>query len=447
MNRESDNDKIGKEDLNNIQPLRGFREFYPEIMIQKRAIFNVLAETAKLFGFEEIDVPSVEPLQLFKLKSGDEIVKNTFSFKDKGGRDVTLIAEMTPTIARMVSNKIGSVPLPIRWFSNPKIWRYEEPQKGRMREFYQFNIDLIGVKNRYVDAEILYLAYMMMERAGVEKFVEIRLSHRKIVSYLFDGLDKSVIENLYKLIDKRDKLDNVTFEKEARNIIKNEEYADLLKRIIDLKMPLKEGIERLEKMVKGNEKLNEIIEELKDLCVVLEWYGIERKIILDISIVRGLSYYTGIVFECWDKAGEFRAIFGGGRYDNLLQLFKGVSVPAIGFAIGDVTLELLLKREKIWPFNVGGADVYVIAIYERYFNKTIKIITALRRNDISVMFDYQIRSMDKGLRSASRAKVKYALIIGSEIENDVITLKNMGTQEQIAIKLDDLLLYIKSKNM
>jgi len=416
-------------DLMNYGPLKGFREFYPEQQWGKRVILEKIEEIVKLFGFEEISTPSVESIDLFKMKSGEEIVEETYSFKDKGNREVVLIPETTPAVSRMVSEISKISTFPIRWYSYSKVWRYEEPQKGRMREFYQFNVDIFGTKNSVVDAEVLYIAYMIMKNLGLDNDVQIRVSHRNLISSITKGLCDN--NKLYKLIDKKHKIPNDEFDFSLKEICDNNELYSKIKKVLDIKNPINIAIEELKSFIEGD-----IVNELNQLEEALKMYGIEDKIILDPSIVRGLLYYTGIVFECWDKKEELRAIFGGGRYDNLIGLFNKTPIPAIGFAIGDVTLELLLKKENKWPIYKENKGVYAILIYEKHLNEAIKVITKIRNARIKVTFDYSAKPIQKGLEIASKGMYKYCLIFGKEIEEGKIVIKNMETKEQITIQSD-----------
>ncbi|MGC8656357.1 MAG: histidine--tRNA ligase [Thermoplasmata archaeon] len=413
----------------NYEPLKGFREFYPEQQWGKRVILEKIEEVVKLFGFEEISTPSVESLELFKMKSGDEIVEETYSFKDKGNRDVVLIPETTPAVSRMVSEISKISTFPLRWYSYSKVWRYEEPQKGRMREFYQFNVDIFGTKNPVVDAEILYIAYMIMKNLDLDNDVQIRVSHRNLISSLTNGMCDN--NKLYKLIDKKHKIPANEFDSSLKEICPNNELYIKIKKILEIKSPINKGIEELNNSIEGD-----ILKELNQLEEALKMYGIEDKIILDPSIVRGLLYYTGIVFECWDKKEELRAIFGGGRYDNLVGLFNKTPIPAIGFAIGDVTLELLLKKENKWPVYKEKKGVYAILIYENYLGVAIKMITKIRNAGIKVTFDYAAKPIQKGLEIASKGMYEYCLIFGKEIEEGNVIIKNMETKEQITIQQD-----------
>ncbi len=409
-----------------IQRLRGFRDMYPEYMRARRIVFNKICDVARSFGFHEIDAPSLELLDLFRVKSGEEIVKQTFSFVDKGGREVTLIPELTPTVSRMIAARKDLVK-PVKWFSFPKMWRYEEPQSGRLREFYQFNADIFGISNIYADAEIIALAMEILDTLGLQDKYVMRVSDRVLMEELLRKLRVENIEGAFRIIDKRDKIPEEVFREEMLKYLSSE-AVEYLSEILEMKGDIDTVLDKLPE----SERTATLL-ELKDL---LSEYG--KSVMLDLSIVRGLAYYTGIVFEAHDARGEFRAILGGGRYDGVVELFGAQHTPAVGFGLGDVVLELIMRREGVWPEEKIDVD-YFVAIVPGFRKEAIKIATKLRRKGYRVDIELQDRSLSKQMKYANKINAKHVIIIGEEIKRGAVVVKNMGSGEQREVKLEEIL--------
>lgn len=408
-----------------IQRLRGFRDMYPEAMRARRIVFNKICEIALEFGFHEIDTPSVEHLDLFRVKSGEEIIKQTFSFVDKGGREITLIPELTPSVARMIASRKDLVK-PVKWFSFPKMWRYEEPQSGRLREFYQFNADIFGVENISADAEVLALAMEILDSLGLKNKYVMRVSDRVLMENILKSLGIKRVEDAFYLIDRKDKIPEDEFYESLKKI-SSEDSAQQLVEILSLKGEPDKVLSKLE----DTERKNTLL-ELRDLVK-----SYSKEFILDLSVVRGLAYYTGIVFEAHDAKGELRAILGGGRYDNVVELFGGQHTPAVGFGMGDAVLEILMKREGVWPEEKIEVDFFV-AIIPGYRKEAIKIATLLRKKGFHVDIELRERSISKQLKYANRINAKYTVIVGDEIKKNRVTVKNMETGEQRLVNIDDI---------
>ena len=405
-----------------VQKLKGFRDIYPEQMRARRIVFDKINGIARSFGFHEIDAPSVEYLELFRIKSGEEIVQQTFSFVDKGGREITLIPELTPTVARMLSSR-KNIPKPVKWFSFPKMWRYEEPQSGRLREFYQFNADIFGVEGIEADAEILALAMEILDSLGLEGKYVMRVSDRILMEEILKSLGVENIEGTFRVVDKRDKMSEKAFKEELSRVAGEdacESIADMLK----IRGSIGDVISRLGPGERG--------EKLMQLEELLDAYG--KKVTFDLSIVRGLAYYTGLVFEAHDARGELRAILGGGRYDNVVELFGGPHTPAVGFGMGDAVLEILMKREGVWPEEKIEVDAF-IAVVKGYRSNAIKIAHNLRKHGFSVDIDLTNRNLGKQMKYANRINARYVVIVGDEVKNDMVVLRNMesGNQKEISI--------------
>ncbi len=408
-----------------IQRLKGFRDMYPEYMRARRIVFNKICSVAREFGFHEIDAPSVEYLDLFRIKSGEEIVKQTFSFVDKGGREITLIPELTPSVARMIAARKDLVK-PVKWFSFPKMWRYEEPQSGRLREFYQFNADIFGVKGITADAEVMALAMEILDSLGLKNRYVMRFSDRIIMEELLKSMGIENVEEAFRIIDKRDKIGEDAFRVEMEKIT-SEENVDELLSLMELRGDVDAVLSKLQHFERS-----EVLGELKEL---LNAYG--KRAVFDLSIVRGLAYYTGVVFEVHDPSGEFRAVLGGGRYDRVVELFGAQSTPAVGFGMGDAVLELLMRREGVWPEEKIEVDYFVVII-PGFRRRAIEVAMRLRRKGYVVDIELGNRSVGKQMKYANRINAKFAVIVGEEIERGEVTLKNMETGEQKVVKIEDI---------
>ena len=408
-----------------LQRLRGFRDMYPEYMRARRIVFDKICSVARSFGFHEVDTPSVELLDLFRIKSGEEIVKQTFSFVDKGGREITLIPELTPSVARMIAARKDLIK-PVKWFSFPKMWRYEEPQSGRLREFYQFNADIFGVANITADAEVMALAMEILDSLGLKGKYVMKFSDRILMEELLRSMGIEKIEEAFRVIDKKEKISEERFYEEMLKITSEENVASLVS-LLKLRGDIDGILSKLEHFDRSD-----ILASLKDL---LKAYG--KNATLDLSIVRGLAYYTGIVFEVHDAKGEFRAVLGGGRYDRVVELFGAQQTPAVGFGMGDAVLELLMRREGVWPEEKIEVD-YFIAIIPGFRKEAIEIAMELRKRGYVVDIDLSERSIGKQLKYANRINAKYAIIVGEEVRKGEVVLKDMESGEQRNVPVEKL---------
>lgn len=422
-----------------FQSLKGFRDFYPDEMAARRKVFDTIDETAREYGFREIDTPTLESLDLYRVKSGDEILEQTYSFEDKGGRMVTLTPELTPVVARMLVAKQQELSKPVKWYSMTKQWRYEQPQSGRLREFYQPNFDIFGVDGPEADAEIIALANDMLTNLGLDDEFVFKTSHRKIVKGILDdfGLDDDTKEVVQRAIDKNDRLEVGEVEARFRDAGLDDDETETLLSLIEL-----EGsFDRLEEVldVSDNEVTRKGVENLRNIVDEVEKYGVLDSCVFDPSIVRGLDYYTGAVFECFDLGGELRSIFGGGRYDDLIEEFGGQPTPAVGFAPGDATLELLMRRAGVWPDEEIETDYYVAVIGD-VRETAIEVARSLRERDNVVELDITNRGFSDQLSYADKINADKTVIVGErDLEDGVVTVKEMETGDQEQIDLDEFL--------
>jgi histidyl-tRNA synthetase len=427
-----------------LQSLKGFRDFFPEEMAARREVFDTIFSAVRPYGFREVDSPSLEMLELFRVKSGDEILTQTFNFADKGKRDVTLIPELTPTMARMVVEREKSLKRPIKWFSMPKMWRYEEPQSGRLREFYQLNVDIFGVPGAEADAEVLAVGIDIMLKLGLEGQFIFKVSDRRLMQGVLESMgliDKK--EAIFAAIDKRYKVTHTEFKDMLRNAGLDDIKVGQLLSILDARGPILEALPRLKSLVSmENEAVLAGYESLEKLCDLMIMYRMEQYCELDPSVIRGLAYYTGTVFECYDTKGELRAIFGGGRYDRIIELFGGEPMAAVGFGMGDAVLEILMRRAKVWPLEKIQTDYFILTTSPQYMETALFLAQALREKQFIVETDMLGRNFGNQMKYANSIGAKYLLILGEkEMAGGQVTVKDMKTGEQ---KVEEVIKFLDS---
>lgn len=414
-----------------FQSLKGFRDFYPEETAARREVFNKIFDVVRRYGFREIDAPSLESLDLYRIKSGEEIVEQTFSFEDKGGREVTLIPELTPTVARMVVEREKTLRKPIKWFSMPKMWRYEEPQSGRLREFYQLNVDIYGVKGPEADAEVLATGIDLMLSLGLEGEFVFRISDRRLMQGILESMKIENVQQVFAAIDKRSKVEPEDFRKLLADAGLNEYQSGHLISILDCRGPFKEALPKIKGLLQANDNTMEGYENLERILELMTMYRMEDHCEFDPSVIRGLAYYTGTVFECFDKKGELRAVFGGGRYDRIISLFGGGEMPAVGFGMGDAVLEILMRRAGVWPAEKLATDYYVLTTSPVYRETGIFLAMSLRKKGFIVEVDMMGRNFGNQMKYANSIGAKYVLILGDkEMASGQVSIKNMETGEQ-----------------
>ncbi len=394
------------------QPLPGFRDFYPADLALRSHIFGTWRAVAVRYGFEEYDGPPLEPLELYSAKSGDEIVGQLYSFEDKGGRSVALRPEMTPTLARMVAARANGLKKPIRWFSIPQLFRYERQQRGRLREHFQLNCDLIGEPGPLGDAEIISLAVDAVRAFGLGPTdFRVRLSDRRLLTALLRGLglDDACTGVVYQVLDKLGRVpEAVTTGRLAE--------AGLGSGTIDRVLELAR-LGSWEELARAAADLKDALaagEPLRRTVEALEAMALGPFVDLDLSIVRGLAYYTGTVFELFDARKELRAICGGGRYDNLLSALGGVDLPALGFGMGDVVLGELLKDRGLAPSAASSIDVFLAAFGEDDLPHLLALAHELRDAGFRVEYALAPQSLGKQLRLADARGARLAIVIGPD---------------------------------
>lgn len=412
------------------QPYKGARDFYPEDKRLQKYLFQKMRQTVEKFGYEEYDAPILESVELYKAKTGDEIVnEQTYSFTDRGGREVVIRPEMTPTVSRMVAAKRQELAYPLRWYSIPNLWRYERPQRGRLREHWQLNVDIFGVKGIEAEHEMILLADNLMRAYGAKRdMYAIKINSRQLMNHLIQdylGLDGVQRDTIMKLIDRMHKMPRAEFVADIDAILSpsqrengtEERLLGLLdvKRLDDLPVSILE---------------HESVINLHTLIKLLRDAGV-RNVEFDITVMRGFDYYTDIVFEMFDTNPENnRAMFGGGRYDGLVGLFGVEPVATVGFGLGDVTLANFLQTHDLLPDFKVETDVYAILIGDVYADAQA-LLSELREEGVKVAVDATNRKTLAQIKSADKKGIRYALFIGEkEIEDDRYNLKDLVTGEE-----------------
>ena len=418
--------------------LPGFRDFYPAEFAQRAYIARVWREVARRYAFVEYDGPPLEPLDLYTKKSGEEIVGQLYNFTDKGGREVALRPEMTPTLARMVAARANALRKPVRWFSLPQLFRYERQQKGRLREHFQLNVDIIGESDVTADAELLAVAIDIMGEFGLSPTdVRARVSDRRLLRALLHrlGVGEAQLPAVFAVIDK--------IERQPRNVSAEKlEAAGMSADSREALFALMDGVtlEALRARYGDTPEIAERIADLERYYGYLDDLGVAAWVQLDLSIVRGLAYYTGIVFELFDAQGEFRAICGGGRYDNLLNALGGVDLPALGFGMGDVVLGELLRSRGLADAPLGEPDFWVAAAEDGGLRDVLVAATRLRRAGASVEYALRPQSSSKQRKAAFSAGATYFLTVGAGFrENDAVEIDEVQRVEGAGASLVDRL--------
>ena len=429
-----------------FENLPGFREYYPDRCALRNYIFEVWRNAATCFGFEEYDAPILEPLELFKEKSGEEIVGQLFSFLDRGGREVALRPEMTPSLGRLVGARQQSLKKPVKWFNIGEHFRYEKPQKGRTRAFFQFNADILGEEGVAADAELIALGIESLIGFGLREtdFV-IRLSDRELwMDFLsaFD-LEGDQASGVLSLIDKIERQDRATLVKQLDPYLGSRKQAFLTQgeELINCDTVVKIR-EFFHKQVSSSGALIRIesrLAEWEELLELLRAMGLIAFLKLDLGIVRGLAYYTGFVYEAFEKQGESRSLFAGGRYDGLLAKLGYADMPASGFAMGDVVLANLLEERELGVDNKNAPEIFMVFGGENERKVVLADAAKLRRLNFRVEYTFRKQGFGKQFGLAVEKRAKIALIYGSEeLQGGTIKLRNMKTREETMVLRDAL---------
>ncbi|GBG87270.1 hypothetical protein CBR_g45330 [Chara braunii] len=420
-----------------VNPPRGTRDFFPEDLRLRSWLFDHFREVSRCFGFEEVDAPVLESEELFVRKAGEEITEQLYNFEDKGNRRVALRPELTPSLARLILQKGKGLSLPIKWSIIGQCWRYERMTRGRRREHYQWNMDIVGVPGVEAEAELLSAITLLFTRLGItQKDVGIRLSSREVLQCVLEmyRVPQEAFVQVCVIVDKIGKLPQEEIEKELSAI---GIPTNAIKGILSA-MELR-SIAELEQLLGPDDRA---VKNLKMLFELAEGYGYREWLQFDASVVRGLAYYTGIVFEGFDKEGKLRAICGGGRYDCLLSSLGGEDTPACGFGFGDAVIVELLKEKGLLPTLPHRVDDVVVAMVEDNADvrvRALSIATKLRRGGRSVDLILENRKMKWVFKHAERLNAKRMCIIGtSEFEREVVRVKNLETREEADVPWQDV---------
>jgi len=399
---------------------KGVRDFYPEDYRTLEYIFATWKKVLKSYGYEQYDASPLEYTEIYKQKSGEEIVnEQTYTFTDKGNREVSLRPEMTPTVARMVAKKSKALSYPLRWFSIPNVFRYERPQRGRLREHWQLNVDMFGSDSIFAEVEQIKIAHNILIAFGLnDSQFTIKINNRKLLNSFFadTNLSEDQQVKVIKLLDKRSKLENFD--------------------------------EKLKEVAGTNFKFNpDIDEETQAIIELLKKRGISN-IEFDPYMVRGFDYYTGIIFEIFDTHPDNnRSIFGGGRYDNLTQIFSNDNVPAIGFGMGDVTLQDVLETYDLLPKFEDTTILYLAPLHQNFIEQTMTLADDLRKEGVSVLVDFSSKKIGDQIKKALTKNAEYFAVIGdTELYNKKLTLKHLSTKKEKKLKFKSISKFVKKNS-
>jgi histidyl-tRNA synthetase len=406
-----------KRDKVSTEPYKGVRDFYPEDQFLQRYLFEHMERICELYGYEEYNASILEPAELYRAKTSEEIVnEQTYTFTDRGEREVTLRPEMTPTFARMVAAHQREIPMPARWYSIGNFFRYDRTQRGRLREFWQLNADIIGSDSVEADAEIIAIAHGILRALGAEeRDFEIRVSDRRILDAVFDelGIGEDKRADVTRLLDRRAKHED--FERALEALLGGELAPALLGRIDTMTSSA----------------------YLEELRITLEHMDI-RNMVVDTKITRGFDYYTGMVFEIFDtNEANRRSLAGGGRYDDLLSLFGGAPVPAVGFAMGDVTARDFLESHNLLPAYTPATELMLCIVEPEAATHAVRLAQDLRREDVTVAVNFSGKRVGDQIRQADKMKVPFVIAVGSgERDSGKYTIKNLASAQEITLPAD-----------
>ncbi|MFZ1249869.1 MAG: histidine--tRNA ligase [Candidatus Microsaccharimonas sp.] len=419
------------------QPYKGTRDYYPEEKRVQNYIFETWKKVVERFGYEEYGAPVLENLEIYAAKSGQELVnEQTYTFTDRGGRTVAIRPEMTPSISRMVAARRQELPYPARLFSIANFMRYERPQRGREREFWQLNVDVFGVDSVAADIEIITIADAILKEFGALKgdYV-IRINNRKFIHYMmaeYLGLDVVGAQQMTKLFDRRNKITEQDFDEQALLILGEEQASDIekIKQIINAK-----DIESLPRELQQSNA----IDEIKTVFSGLEKAGVDGAV-FDASLMRGLDYYTGTVFEAFDTHPDNnRSLFGGGRYDGLVGLFGAEPISAVGMAPGNTMIENFLDVHGLMPKNISKTDLYIVVIGDAV-DDARRIAYDLRHDGLNVEVDITGRKLDKQIKTAVKKNIQHILFVGeNDADSSEYSLKNVVEETEEKLSLEQII--------
>ncbi|MFT4869074.1 MAG: histidyl-tRNA synthetase [Colwellia polaris] len=428
----------------NLESLKGTYDRYPEDFATLKKLIETVEETAEEFGFRHIDPPSIERQELWTEKEEDSVTDEMYAFTDKGDNDITLVPEQTPTRARLVQKR-KDLKKPVKWYNTSKRWRYEDVTKGRDREFLQGDFDIFGIESVEADAEIIAAAATIFQKLDLDDRVKFLINDRALLESILEahGIEKT--EEAMKVVDDKEKLTQEEFLEDLEERGLSRADAEQVDELTDISGPILDNIEELRE--KAPEEVQDRVDRMESLGEALESYGVADMCRFDLSIVRGLAYYTGLVFEAFDSEGELRALFGGGRYDELVGAFGDREVPAVGFAFGYSPTIELLKKEDRYPLKSVETDVYVLSVSESVRDVALDYATKLREKGLSVETDLAARGFGSQLGYADDMNAKRVLIVGErDLENDEVTMKHMDSGEEENLGKEEVVEHLEKED-
>ena len=416
------------------QGVRGTRDFYPEDMRIRNWLFDNFTDAALLHGFDEYDAPVLEHEELYTRKQGEEITQQLYNFEDKGDRKVALRPEMTPSLARMVMARAGGLSMPIKWFSIPQCWRYERTQRGRGREHYQWNVDIWGTNEISADAELISILVTFFEGVGLTaKDLVIKISSRKVLEEVLGSLEISeeIFSKTCIIVDKMDKLPAGIIEEQLTELGHNSDAISKIQSIL--------GIKNMDELDNSLGKESSAVRELNSLFNSIDSYGILEWVEFDASVVRGLAYYTGAVFEAHDREGKFRAICGGGRYDKLLSTLGGKDLPATGFGFGDMVIMELLAEKNLIPELISGIEDIVIPLNPELRSASVMVAAALRDTGRTVDLVLEDKKLKWAFKHAERIGAdRLVMVMPEEWKSGKVRIKDLESGEETDVSIEEL---------
>lgn len=423
---------------------KGTRDWYPEDMRLREYIFSSWRKVARSYGYEAYDTPLLEPIEVYEAKSGQELVgEQTFTFTDRGERRVAIRPEMTPSVSRMIAARQQEIAMPARWYSIAPFMRYERPQRGREREFWQLNCDIFGIEGPAAEAEIVAMGSQMLKALGAtEDMFTVRINNRRIINFMmaqYLRLDGVQAQLMIRLFDRKNKIAPQVFRDQAIDIFGPEHASSGLQRLAQLLAA--RTMADLPEQIRDSD----VVKEIQELFTHLERAGVKNAL-FDITLMRGLDYYTGTVFEFFDTHPEnSRALFGGGRYDGLVGIFGGQPVSAVGFAPGLTMTELFMKTHKLEPKLTSTTDIYMVVIGDQ-MRGAEKLAAKLRKEGVNVELDFTGRKLDKQLKSADKKAIPYLLFVGeAELGNEIYPLKNTVTGDEKRLSFERIVTVITDR--
>ena len=421
-----------------IQSPPGMRDFYPDDMRLQNWLFDHWRSVSRAFGFQEYEGPIFEHLDLYTLKSGDEIVSQLFNFEDRGGRRFAIRPEMTPTLARMVAARANSLPRPIKWFSIPRMCRAEKPQRGRLREFFQWNADILGVEDPLADAEVIAVAVEFFRRIGLDhNDIEVQINSRPLAAAQLGalGVPPEKITRAFELIDRQPRLPAEEFARQWDAEFSASPSAEALRSSYLEAQSSSDGYET------PSSQTNDLFAQYFHLTrQYLNDLGLQDFYSINKTLVRGLGYYTGVVFEIRDRARKLRALAGGGRYDDLTSVLDGPRISGVGFGMGDVPVLEVLRELGRLPAPGETIDVFVIDADGELFSEALRIVGELRRQGVSADFSYKRTGVGKQFKQAAGRGARFAIVVGEEFTSrKQLTIKNLASGEQRCAPAADVL--------